>query len=128
VNILHDINVCFIALVYVNYLVFLRRHKHDSPWLGQFSLLAPRRHLWPGHPSPRREREVVGLHEKPALGEVHVQLMLEVAGKDPRRLKPIGFCYILTWEPPTSCRWLLCNLLKMVTTPLQPVWRRRSGK
>jgi hypothetical protein len=50
-NILHDINICFIALVHVNYLVFLRRLKHGGPWLGELSLPAWRchllfRHLW----------------------------------------------------------------------------------
>jgi hypothetical protein len=34
-NILHDINICFIALVDVNYLVFLRRLKHGGPGLGE---------------------------------------------------------------------------------------------
>jgi hypothetical protein len=75
VNILHDINVCFIALVYVNYLFFLRRMKCGGPWLGMLSLLARRCHLRPEHPCPRRENEAVELHEKPALGEVRVQLM-----------------------------------------------------
>jgi hypothetical protein len=30
VNILHDIDICFIAIVHMNYLVFLRRLKHDG--------------------------------------------------------------------------------------------------
>jgi hypothetical protein len=66
-----------------------------------------------------------GLHGKPALGEVCNQLMLEVTGEDPRRSKPIGFCLIFTREPPTSSRSLLDNLLKMVATPLRPLWRRQ---
>jgi hypothetical protein len=36
-NILGDISICFVALVYVNYLVFLRRLKHGGLWLGDLS-------------------------------------------------------------------------------------------
>jgi hypothetical protein len=43
--ILRDINVCFIALVYMDYLIFLQRLKHGGPWLGKLSLSAQRRHL-----------------------------------------------------------------------------------
>jgi hypothetical protein len=39
-NILCDINICFIIVLYVNYLVFLLRLKHGGPWLGKLSLSA----------------------------------------------------------------------------------------
>jgi hypothetical protein len=35
VNILCDISICFISLVYVYYLIFVRRLKHGSAWLGE---------------------------------------------------------------------------------------------
>jgi hypothetical protein len=72
VNILHDINVCLVAPVYMDYLVFLQRLKHDSPW----------RHLQARHLCPRKE-EAVGLREKPALDEVRVRLVLEVVDEGP---------------------------------------------
>jgi hypothetical protein len=77
VNILHDINVCLVAPVYMDYLVFLQRLKHDSPWLVKLSLSVQRRHLQAGHLCPRKE-EAVGLRKKPALDEVRVRLVLEV--------------------------------------------------
>jgi hypothetical protein len=39
-NILHDINICLIELVYLGCLVFVGRPEHDGPWLGKVSLLA----------------------------------------------------------------------------------------
>jgi hypothetical protein len=86
VNILHDIKCLFYCIVYVDYLVFLRRLKHGGPWLDKLSL-STQRHL-----CPRRENKAVGLREKLALGEVRVPLVLEVVGEDPRRSKLIGFC------------------------------------
>jgi hypothetical protein len=79
-NILRDINVCFIALVYIDYLIFLQRLKHGSPSLGKLSLST---HLRPGHLCPRRESEVVGLREKPAHDKVRVLLVLEVTREGP---------------------------------------------
>jgi hypothetical protein len=38
VNILRDINVCLIALVYVGCLVFVRWLEHGGLWLGKLSL------------------------------------------------------------------------------------------
>jgi hypothetical protein len=79
--ILRDVNVCIIALVYMDYLVFLRRLKHGGPWLGKLSLSAQKHHLWPSHLCPRRKNKVVGLREKPALGMVRDWLVLEVVGE-----------------------------------------------
>jgi hypothetical protein len=45
VNILHDIGICFIALVHMHYLFFLRRLKHDGPWMGELFLPSQRRYL-----------------------------------------------------------------------------------
>jgi hypothetical protein len=38
VNIIRDIDICFAALVRVNYLPFLRRLKHSGPWQGELFL------------------------------------------------------------------------------------------
>jgi hypothetical protein len=38
VNILHNINVCFVAPVHMDYLVFLQRLEHGGPWLVRLSL------------------------------------------------------------------------------------------
>jgi hypothetical protein len=43
VNILHDISIYFISLVYLYYLIFVRRLKHNSAWLGK-SFLPTQRH------------------------------------------------------------------------------------
>jgi hypothetical protein len=82
----------FVLLHLFMWIIFLRKLKHGSSWLGKLSLVAPRHHLRPEHPCPRREHEAVGLCEKPALNEVRVRLMLEATGEDPRTSKPIGFC------------------------------------
>jgi hypothetical protein len=42
-NILCDISICFIALVYMDCLVFLRRLKHGGPWLNELVWLLRRR-------------------------------------------------------------------------------------
>jgi hypothetical protein len=90
-NIPHDINVYFVAPIYMDYLVFLRRLKHGGLWLVKLSLPVERHHLWTRCFCPRKD-EVVGLHEKPTLSEVHARLVLEVTGEGLQRSKPIGFC------------------------------------
>jgi hypothetical protein len=91
-NILSDINVCLITLVYVGCLVFVRRLERDGLWLGKLSLSARRCHFRPRRLYPRRDDRVVKLHERPSIGELHVWLVLGVADKGLRRSKPIGFC------------------------------------
>jgi hypothetical protein len=82
-NILHDINVCLIALIYMGCLVFVRRLEHGGPWLGKLSLLAQRRHFWPRHLCPRGDDRAVKLHERPAIGELTIWLVLEVMDTGP---------------------------------------------
>jgi hypothetical protein len=77
-NILCDISICFVALVYVNYLVFLQMLKHDGLWLGKLSLLAWRRHLLFQHLWLRRKNGVLRLHERLAHGGLCTPLVLEV--------------------------------------------------
>jgi hypothetical protein len=82
VNILHRI-FCFITLVYMDYLVFLRRLKHGDPWLGELSPLARLRHLLSERSRLRGRDEVLQFHIKLMLSGLHVQLVLGVADDGP---------------------------------------------
>jgi hypothetical protein len=62
VNILHDIDICFIALVYMNYLVFLQRLKHGGLWHDLF-LPEQRHHLLFWHLRLRRDNMVLRLRK-----------------------------------------------------------------
>jgi hypothetical protein len=86
VNILHDISICFIALVYVNYLVFLRRLKHGGLWLSDLFLPTWWRHLFLRHLRLRRENGALKLCKRLSRGRLRAPLVLEVVGEDPRRL------------------------------------------
>jgi hypothetical protein len=86
VNILRDIIICFIALVYVNYLVFLRRLKHSGLWLGDLALPTRKRHL-----RLRRKIMALRLRERLAHDRLHATLVLEVVDGGPQRLCLIGF-------------------------------------
>jgi hypothetical protein len=72
VNILRNINVCLIALVYLSCLVFVQRLERGSPWLGKLSLSARWRHFRPRFICPRRVDGEVKLHERPSIGELRV--------------------------------------------------------
>jgi hypothetical protein len=90
VNILHDIGICFIALVYLDYLVFLRRLKHDGLWLGDLFLPTQRRHLPFWHLRLRRENGALRLRKRLVHGGLRAPLVLEVAGEGLQRLWLIG--------------------------------------
>jgi hypothetical protein len=51
--------------------------------LGKLSLLAQRRHFWPRHLCPRGDDRAVKLHERPAIGELTIWLVLEVMDTGP---------------------------------------------
>jgi hypothetical protein len=82
VNILCDIDICFTALVYMNYLVFLQRLKHGGLWHDLF-LPERRHHLLFRHLRLRRENRALGLHKRLARGGLHTPLVLEVVGEGP---------------------------------------------
>jgi hypothetical protein len=81
VNILRDIDICFIALVYLNYLVLLRRLKHGGLWLRDLFLPTRRCHLLFRHLRLRRENGALSLHKTLARGGLHALLVLEVVGE-----------------------------------------------
>jgi hypothetical protein len=60
VNILHDISICFIAFVYMDCLVFLRRLKREGPWLNELAQLLQRHPLLSRHLQLRRRDKVLG--------------------------------------------------------------------
>jgi hypothetical protein len=62
VNILCDIDICFITDIYMYYLVFLSRLKHGGPWLGELFLPAQRCRLLFLQLWLRREKMVLRLH------------------------------------------------------------------
>jgi hypothetical protein len=82
-NILGDISICFVALVYVNYLVFLRRLKHGGLWLGDLSLPPWRRHLLFRHLRLRRKNVSLRLCERLAHVGLRTPLVLEVVDGGP---------------------------------------------
>jgi hypothetical protein len=55
VNILRDIGICFIVLIYMDCLVFLRSLKRGIPWLNELAHLLPRHPLLSGHLRLRRK-------------------------------------------------------------------------
>jgi hypothetical protein len=92
VNILCNISNCFIAHVYMDCLVFLRRLKCGSPWLNELARLLQRHPLLFGHLRLRRKDEVLVLHRKLVFYGLPVQLVLEVTDEGPQKSKPIWFC------------------------------------
>jgi hypothetical protein len=92
VNILHDINVCLIALVYMGCLVFVQTLEHSGLRLGKLSLSMRRCHFWPKRLCLRRDDGAVKLQKSPAIDELRIRLMFEIANKVLWRSKPIGFC------------------------------------
>jgi hypothetical protein len=90
VNILCNIDICFIALVHVNYLVFLQRMKHVSLWLGNLFLPVLKRHLLFHHFRLRIENGALRLDKRLAHGGLRAPLVLEVAGEGQRRLWLMG--------------------------------------
>jgi hypothetical protein len=71
VNILHDISICFISLIYEYYLIFVRRLKHGSARLGKSFLPTQRHHLLSQQIWLRRENEVLKLHRRLVCGVLH---------------------------------------------------------
>jgi hypothetical protein len=77
-NILHDISICFISLVYLYCLIFVRSLKHDSAWLGKLFLPARRRCLLSRQFRLRRENMTLRLHGRLVRGGLCAPLVLEV--------------------------------------------------
>jgi hypothetical protein len=71
-NILHDIGICFIALVYMDCLVFLQRLKRGGPRLNELTRLLWRRPLQSKSLRLRRKDGVLGLCRKPVFGGLPV--------------------------------------------------------
>jgi hypothetical protein len=85
-NILHDIDILFIALAHIYYLVFFRRLKHGSPWLDELFQPTQRRHL-----RPRREHMVLRLREGLPCSRLHTLVVLDVTVEGPQRHWQIRF-------------------------------------
>jgi hypothetical protein len=81
VDILRDIDICFIAFVHERYLVFLRRLKRGGPWVGKLFMLARRHCLLFRCLQPRRGNMVLKLRERPARLGLRALLVLEVVGE-----------------------------------------------
>jgi hypothetical protein len=82
-NILRDIDICFISHVYMCYLVFVRGLKHDGPWLGKVFLPVRRRRLLFQRLRLRRENVALRLHKRLVCGGLHAPLVLEVTVESP---------------------------------------------
>jgi hypothetical protein len=86
VNILHDIGICFISLVYVYYLIFVQRLKHDSAWLGKLFLPVQRHCLLSQQLQLRRENVGLRFHGRIVRSGLRAPLVLDVTDESPRSL------------------------------------------